>query len=578
MVLHVAKLKDMINLPVSYLATCVTYFTVGYITRFFCSSSSVAQSSNVIGRKNVAECCKLHRNMRLEVDRSVLQVNGASGGITVNIGSLASLAPIGPIRLSPSSTSASVTPVTSAQTVSEAVTVSAPASRSTTMPAIRMSVGRRVTTPTATVLQLQGKQLLGGRTVSRTAGGGALTTLSSLLQAGTGTRIVTSSASSVLPAPSTIATSADMHQLKVLGNEDNLQNLVSSGSQVVTPTRLLSSRGQTLDLSKLTVLTSGSGASGKSMLGATSSGNVVTLTESPYTTSSSSVLAPFSGVAGSPITILPLGTTTTTQPLAMVTVQTLTQQRVKVTEPKLTTYTVPFGQKRPDSAVTAPKPQKIGKVLETPSTASLEEDEDDALIPAKILALPIIFAKDDDALFTSSKSEPEVLSTPVVVPIGASPAEGSASSVLTTGDTISFPLEHDVTDQTPSFVKPATTAAVPTQNVVLIKSGNSREKANALGGRPVLHKTQRIFHTIGKVTAQKQPLPNHPAGNKYTKIILTNRDPSLKVGGQESDSSHELSVMRNKLGSIEIEAPSEVTMDSSMCVPDVGVEGLGIDL
>jgi hypothetical protein len=70
MVLHVAKLKDMINLPVSYLATCVTYFTVGYITRFFCSSSSVAQSSNVIGRKNVAECCKLHRNMRLEVDRS----------------------------------------------------------------------------------------------------------------------------------------------------------------------------------------------------------------------------------------------------------------------------------------------------------------------------------------------------------------------------------------------------------------------------------------------------------------------------------------------------------------------------
>ncbi|GFG35253.1 hypothetical protein Cfor_00310 [Coptotermes formosanus] len=256
--------------------------------------------------------------------------------------------------------------------------------------------------------------------------------------------------------------------------------------------------------------------------------------------------------------------------------KTLTQQRVKVTEPKLTTYTVPSGQKRLDSAVTAPKPPKIGKVLETPSTASLEEDEDDALIPAKILELPIIYAKDDDALFTSSKSEPEVLSTPVVVPIGASPAEGSASSVLTTGDTISLPLEHDVTDQMPSFVKPATTAAVPTQNVVLIKIGNSRKKADALGGRSVLHKTQRIFHAIGKVTAQKEPLPNHPAGNKCTKIILTNRHPSLKVGGQESDSSHELSVVRNKLGSIEIEAPSEVTMDSSMCVPDVGVEGLGL--
>jgi hypothetical protein len=212
----------------------------------------------------------------------------------------------------------------------------------------------------------------------------------------------------------------------------------------------------------------------------------------------------------------------------------------------------------------------------TTGITELPHSATDGLIPAKILDLPIIFAKDDDAPFTSSKSEPEVLSTPFVVPIDASPAEGSASSVLTTGDTILFPLEDDITDQTHSFVKPATTAAVPTQNVVLIKSGNSREKANALGGRPV--PTQRILHTIGKVTAQKQPLPNQPVGNKYTKIILTNRHPSSKVGGQESDSSHKLSLVRNKLESIEIEAPSEVTMDSSMCVPDVGVEGLGIDL
>lgn len=568
------------------------------------------------------------------------QVNSAPGGITVNIGSLASLAPIGPIRLSPSSTSASVTPVTSAHTVSEAgrehterahntsltihgslvssgnsstalsssttstslpsaVTVSTPASRGMTTPAITTSLGRGVTTPTATVLQLQGKQLLGGRTVSRAAGGGTLTTLSSLLQAGTGTRIVTSSASSVLLAPSTIATSADTHQLKVLGNEENLQNLVSGGSQVVTPTRVLSSMGRTLDLSKLTVLASGTGGSGKSMLGATGGGNVVMLTESPHTTSSSSVLVPFSGVAPSPITILPLGTNTTAtstartasdssgQCLAVIpkmTVpsagrQTLTQQQVRVTGPKLTTYTVPSGRKRADGA--APKPPKVGKVLESSSTASLEEDDDDdALTPAKILELPIIFAKDDDALFTGSKSEPEVLSAPIVVPIDASPAEGSASSVVTTGDTISFPLEDDITDQTSNFAKPPSSAAasVPAQNVVLIKSGNSREKVSTVGGRPVLQKTQRILHTLGKVTSQKQSLPNQPAGLKYTKIILTNRHPSLKIGRQESHSSHELSVMRNKLESIEIEAPNEVSMESSMCVSDVGVEDLGVDL
>lgn len=367
----------------------------------------------------------------------------------------------------------------------------------------------------------------------------------------------------------------------------------------MTPTRVLSSMGRTLDLSKLTVLTSGTGGSGKSMLGATGGGNVVMLTESPHTTSSSSVLVPFSGVAPSPITILPLGTNTTTtttartasdcnssgQCLAVIPKmsapsacrQTLTQQQVKVTGPKLTTYTVPSGRKRPDGSVTAPKPPKIGKVLETPSTVSLEEEEDDALTPAKILELPIIFAKDDDSLFTSSKSEPEVLSTPIVVPIDAS-SEGSASSVLTTGDTISFPLEDDITDQTSNFMKPTTAAAVPAQNVVLIKSGNSREKANTIGGRPVLQKTQRILHTIGKVTAQKQPLPNQPAGLKYTKIILTNRHPSLKVAGQESHNSHELSVVRNKLESIEIEAPSEVTMESSLCIPDVGVEDLDVDL
>jgi hypothetical protein len=250
---------------------------------------------------------------------------------------------------------------------------------------------------------------------------------------------------------------------------------------------------------------------------------------------------------------------------------------MKMTGPKLTTYTVPSGRlKRPASSVAAPKPPKIGKMLDTPSPATLQEEEDDALTPAKILELPIIFAKDDDSLFTSNKAEPEVLSTPIVVPIDASATEGGGSSVLTTGDTISFPLDDDVTDQMSNFIKPA--AAVPAQNVVLIKSGNSREKVSTLSGRPVLQKTQRILHTIGKMAAQKQPLSNHPAGLKYTKIILTNRHPSLKVGGQESDNGNELSFVRNKLEGIELEAATEVTKQSSVCIPNMGMEDLDIDL
>lgn len=382
--------------------------------------------------------------------------------------------------------------------------------------------------------------------------------------------------------------------VSVLGNEDNLQTLVSSGSQVVTSTGVLSSMGRTLDLSKLTVLTSGTGAGGKSIVGATSGGNVVMLAESPHTTSTSSVLVPLSGVSSSPITILPFGTTATTRTTSEVnsaghclTVvskmgasspsrQTFTPQQMKMTGPKLTTYTVPSGHlKRQDSSVAAPKPPKIGRMLDTPSPATLEEEEDDALTPAKILELPIIFAKDDDTLFTGNKAEPQVLSTPIVVPIDASAAEGGASSVLTTGDTISFPLEDDVTDQMSSFINPAA-AAVSPQNVVLIKSGNSREKVNTLGGRPVLQKTQRILHTIGKMATQKKPLSNQSAGLKYTKIILTNRHPSLKVGGQESDNGNELSVVRNKMEGIELEATTDVSKQSSVCIDNTGMEDMDI--
>jgi hypothetical protein len=247
---------------------------------------------------------------------------------------------------------------------------------------------------------------------------------------------------------------------------------------------------------------------------------------------------------------------------------------MKMTGPKLTTYTVPSGRlKRPDSSVAAPKPTKIGRMLDTPSPATLEQEEEDALTPAKILELPIIFAKDDDSLFTGNKAEPEVLSTPIVVPIDASATDVGASSVLTTGDTISFPLEDDATDQMSSFIKPG---AVSGQNVVLIKSGNSMETVNTVGGRPVLQKTRRILHTIGKMAAQKQPLSNQPAGLKYTKIILTNRHPSLKVGGQESDNGNELSVVKNKLEGTE--AATEVTKHSSVCNPNMGMQDMDVGL
>jgi hypothetical protein len=52
----------------------------------------------------------------------------------------------------------------------------------------------------------------------------------------------------------------------------------------------------------------------------------------------------------------------------------------------------------------------------------------------------------------------------------------------------------------------------------------------------------------------------------------------LKVGGQESDNSNELSVVRNKLEGIELESPSEVAMQNSICVSNVEVEDFDIGL
>ncbi|XP_069702733.1 KAT8 regulatory NSL complex subunit 3 isoform X2 [Periplaneta americana] len=481
---------------------------------------------------------------------SSAHVNSASGGITVNIGSLASLAPIGPIRLTPSSTTVAATPTTSVVSATDRAAsltihgtlVSSGGTSDTSTVTASTSANRTVVTsaPTSSasrgaVLQLQGKQLLGGRPVGRASSGGTLTALSSLLQGGSGTRIVTS-ASSILLAPSGLATSADSHQLKVLGSEENLQTLASSGAPVVTSTRVLSSTGRTLDLSKLTML---------SGPGATSGGNVVMLAESSL-----------SSVTTSPITILPAE-----RSLTMIPKQAVAQQHVKMTGPKLTTYTVPSGRlKRTDTMAAAPKSAKISKLVDSPSASTFGED--DALTPAKILELPIIFAKDDDdSLFTANKAEAEILSTPIVVPIDAGSAEDNGSSVLTAGDTISFPLEDDSTEQISTLLKPA---VAPPQNIVLIKSGGAREKPKSSGGRPVLQKTQRILHTI-----QKHSHTSQPAGLKYTKIILTNRPPSLKAG-QETEGSGELSAVRNKLEGIELgEAPQ---CDANVDVDELDVE------
>ena len=370
-----------------------------------------------------------------------------------------------------------------------------------------------------------------------------------------------------------------------------MQALTSNGSPVMTSTRVLSSSGRTLDLSKLTVL-SGASTIGKGMLGSTSASNVVMITESPHATTSvgnSSVLVPLSNMSSAPITIVPRGSSssktaaecssTVTSKVNVSSAPRATQQQVKAS------YTGSSGHlKRLETAMTSAtaatttttitttatattintntittttsKPKKGTKMIQILSCA--EEDEvdgevagGDTLTPAKILELPIIFAKDDDSLFVGSKPESEVLSAPIVVPIDT----GEGTSVESTGDTISFPLDNVESDLMSHSV-PAASA----QDIVLIKTAASRGKPNQRRG--VHQKAQRLVHNVGKLASQTRHVQQ---GVKYTKIILSNRHPSLKVARQEAEGKSGIPALMSKIGRVEIDSSRNVALKGSVC-------------
>ena len=352
-----------------------------------------------------------------------------------------------------------------------------------------------------------------------------------------------------------------------------MQALTSSGNPVMASTRVLSSSGRTLDLSKLTVLTSSGSTVGKSMLGSTSASNVVMLTESPHVTAtagSSSVLVPLSSVTSTPITIVPRGTSsskTVTECSSSVTpkINISSSTRTTVAQQIKANYTVSSGHlKRLETAAksndtssssfssttttatnvtTTSKPCKLGKMIQFPFASSAGKgEEEDGLTPDKILELPIIFAKDDDSLFSGGRQEPEVLSTPIVVPINATRAEEGSSVVESTGDTISFPLDNLESE----LISHPTTSA---QDIVLIKNASPREKLTSR--RPVHQKTPRMLHNVGKLTPHTRHVQQ---GVKYTKIILSNRHPSLKVGRQEGDGKSGMSTLMTKIGSIDVDS------------------------
>ncbi|XP_046388973.1 KAT8 regulatory NSL complex subunit 3 isoform X2 [Ischnura elegans] len=269
-------------------------------------------------------------------------------GITVNIGSLASLAPLGPLKLSQS------------DCASDASGSADGASDETAGKGLTGSMGA-VRTGT-----------LSGATHSTT-----LTTLSSLLQQHSSNGLPKTVRVSAAPPTSVspgVASSSNIilspsTQIKVMGNADDR-------GQVSPTTRIIS--GRTVDLSKLALLTGGSGNGGTK--------GIVMLTDSVRGGSGGGpMLVPLSTAAGvspnSPIAILPLASSREVGG-GGVTMTSHHGRRTLAVVPRITVSSLKMPVQAPQESLSTPV-----------ATAS---DDNQSFNPESILELPIIFAKEGE--------------------------------------------------------------------------------------------------------------------------------------------------------------------------------------
>ncbi|XP_066992053.2 KAT8 regulatory NSL complex subunit 3 [Anabrus simplex] len=380
---------------------------------------------------------------------------------------------------------------------------------------------------------------------------------------------VTSSAPSTPPTSkslTTLPTLVSVSGTKVVSSEDSIQDVSSANAG----SRMRATSGRMLDLSKLTVLTPTSTSAGKNILG-TSSGNVVMLAESPRTSRPSSgggpLLVPVSTVT-SPFTLVPLTNKTsrcagdrspnqrsyTVIPKITVPSLKLNQssgQQVSVTGSKLP-YSVNPTLLRSSTPVSSSLPQSP----EVDTTETDAKEDEDVLSAAKILELPIIFAKDgEDPIFSEDKMGPQSLEPPTVVPI-SSCGSVEGTSTVTLGDTISFPLEPDLDSEKTN----SSSRAVP--NVLIIRSKNAKERSQSTSSKRIVQKTQRLIHAVDK-TQQNQSNMKSASGIKYTKIILTNRNSLTKDHGEGSNGNG-VSVRHDQLQSIEPEDGTGISEDMNI--------------
>ncbi|XP_012153364.1 reduction in Cnn dots 1 isoform X2 [Megachile rotundata] len=447
--------------------------------------------------------------------------NSDNGGITLNIGSLASLAPIGPIRLAPASTDQSVlnttknstkSSITSAK-VSKIVPSNIQLQNISKMKAIGSSnkgfskvissnyrhlniPDKNGDTKLVNVLTTSGNQIRVTTTTTAaihskptivTSSGN----LSNILQNGKNSfTLTTSSSSARVSAPSSILlTPNNSVAINSTSSTPTISKVMDDMATTSSSSHVVLSSTQSLDTFKMSQLPRQVTTCNNNNSHNTTCGNVIMVENSVNTKPAcSSVIVPLSSHnTGS---ILPLS------------------NKIKVTHKSTKTM--------PKITVNASNLQRIHKP-QAAQKNTLVNDIDDEL--GNILDIPIIFAKDDDNLNSIEKNLPlSQTTTPLDI------YEKSTSKLSTNTKVVLISNKQDKLQQTTNkFVTPSTQAIIcPNVGVQNLNH--------------VILQTKSQNPTISKVktTLPIQTRTNQPTV-KYTKIILAKRNSQLTHQNEKNE-------------------------------------------
>ncbi|XP_076650445.1 reduction in Cnn dots 1 [Halictus rubicundus] len=478
------------------------------------ATSSAAHAGHTVKRKpRVVSNQKAHFVEHLITSRLTGQQNSTTdnGGITLNIGSLASLAPIGPIRLAPASTGQTMSPMVkstakssiSSTKVPKIVSANVQLQNVSKMKAI-VSSGKgfskvisnnyrhlnmpdkngdaklvnvltssgnqiRVTTPTTAVIH------------SKSGVGTSNGNLPNMLQNGKSSlTLATGSSSTRIPASSILLTPNNSAANNVAPTSSTISKVMDDMATTSNSSHVILSSAHSLDTFKMSqlprqVTTCNNNDNSHN----TSCGNIIMVESSLNAKPTCSpMIVPLNSHSSG--TILPLSN------------KLKATQRSTKTMPKITVNTSSLQR------IHKAKPQTIQK-------SCLANDIDDDL--GNILDIPIIFAKDDDNL-NSIEKNPSL--SQVTVPIDVH--EKNTSKLNSNTKVVLISNKQDKQQTTNKFITPSA------QTIICPNVAMQNLNHVILQTRPQNPTISKTKTTIPMQTRTNQPTI------KYTKIILAKRN------------------------------------------------------